>query len=96
MFSFLASCVKYGFYTSVIVGVGAGFFLNKTLPSDDSFSKFISTTSGTGCHTLDSIGLAVATNTQISNFVVFKLATVAIGKDKLYYGGALHNWAKLN
>ena len=95
MFSFLGTCVKYSFYTSAAIAIGAGFFLNKTLPTDDSFYKFRASTEPSFGSTIDKIGMNVTGIITIDNYVIFKLATIMIGNSKVYYGGAMHNWVKI-
>lgn len=99
MFSFLGTCVQYGFYGTALATAGVGYILHKTIPSDDSFHKFRSETEPTsGSQTVDKIVINTFGGVDFQHYVIFKLALLKhspTSKDKTIFIGLANNWIRL-
>jgi len=71
--------------------------LHKTLPSDESFHRFRSSSEpSSGSETIDKIAIGVVGALVIDNYFFFKLASLGMAKDrKNYYLGVANNWVPM-
>jgi len=89
MFKFL---VKTGVYVVGLVIIGAGVFVHKTKPKDDSINTYLKNEINSGSNTVDSAIVSTITSKDVDDYVFWKIATVkCVGKNKRYFG-IVHNW----
>ena len=98
------SILSLGFYGSVFAVSLGLFVLRNTLPSNESLKPAIDNeiSDKTNANVLGrfavSLGTSVATVAfapEIKNYYFLKTARISVGKESLFYVGALSNWKRL-
>lgn len=97
---FVGSALKYTFWTTATVVVGAGTVAYATKPTNESFKDYIKgkTTDpndGVATRLLKNVttGLVMASsNIEINDYVIIKVAKIRDGNQDHYFIGTLHHW----
>lgn len=101
---FAGSVLRYTFWTTATIAVGAGAVAYLTKPTDDSFKSYIKdqmNDHGGGVATRIANGvvnsLVLATvKMEIHDYVIIKVATIRDGNQERYFIGTLHHWVPVH